>query len=200
MSPYGYREFLLGDLQTQFEFRTKSEVLGLLAQVGPYWPMQVWLYLEPHVVCGDPRTVERTVAEFRRRVAGLPDRSFRKGAGHALLWVRGQLAKVRNACEAGDDARAAQASEWMGYEVARFVALANRRYYRYADSRWLEESRDFPLLPEGYRGRMARLLLSRDREELLRTASQLYDGCVALAAEQGIPMERFEAMDQTRAW
>lgn len=195
MSPDGYREFLLDDLQTQLEFRTKAEVFEILEHVGPYWPVQVWVYLEPKVIYGNREIVERTVSEFRERVARLPDIAFRKAAGHALIWVRGHLGKVRNACEQGDDPRAGQAAEWMGYEAASFVALVNRRYYRHADFRWLEESKEFPLLPKDYHALMVRLHLARSRPDILEAATELYDACAALAQRGGIEMERIRSLD-----
>jgi hypothetical protein len=196
MSPDGFREFLLGDLQTQIEFRTKEEVISeRLTHVGPYWPFQVWIYLEPHVFYGEQETVAATTTEFRKRVAALPDSAFREAAGHALLWVRGHLGKVRNAHDQGDDARAAQAAEWMGYEVAGFVALANRRYYTHADLRWLEESKSFPLLPNDYHKLMLQLHLGRDRAEALEAAQTIYNACAGFAARLGIRMEAHERLE-----
>ena len=197
MSPDGFREFLLRDLQTQIEFRTKEEVISeRLTHVGPYWPFQVWIYLEPHVFYGAQEIVDTTVTEFRRRVGELPDSVFREAAGHALLWVRGHLGKVRNAHDEEDDARAAQAAEWMGYEVAGFVALVNRRYYLHADLRWLKESESFRSLPDDYRELMVRLHSARNRIETLQAAQDLYSACTALAMKRGIRMETHERLEE----
>lgn len=183
------------DLQTQIEFRTKEEALQHLTEIGPYWPFQVWFLLEPRALCGAPDVVASTVSEFRKSVADLPDSVFQKAAGHALMWVRGHLGKVHNACEEGDDARTAQVAEWMGYEIAGFVALVNRRYYAHSDLRWLRESDSFPLLPEHYHELVHRLHTARDRATILGAALRLYSGCAALAASRGISIERIEGLD-----
>lgn len=197
MSPDGYREFLLSGLQTQIEFRTKDEVVSeRLTHVGPYWPFQVWVYLEPHVCFGERETVNTTLTEFRQRVTVLPDSVFQEAAGHALLWVRGHLGKIRNAHDQADDARAAQAAEWMGYEVAGFVALVNRRYYAHADFRWLQESESFPVLPDDYHELMVRLHLARERVEILQVAQKLYSECASLATRHGIQMETHQRIEE----
>jgi hypothetical protein len=196
MSPDGYREFVYRGLPTQIEFRTKEEALGLLTHVGSYWPVQVWKFLEPRVICGVASTTDRIVGEFRSRVEGLPEETFRKAAGHALLWIRMHLGKVKNAFAEGDDARTAQAAEWLGYEVACFVALVNRRYYLRSDLRWMRESESFPKLPDDYRDLMMRMHLARDREDVQRTVSDLCAACEALAAREGIRVETVEGLDE----
>lgn len=194
MSPDGYREFLFRGLQTQIEFRTRDEVLETLSNVGPYWPIQVWMYLEPRLIWDAARTAQETLAEFRRRVSELPDSTFQKGAGHALLWVRGHLGKVRNAFEEGDDARTAQVTEWLGYEIACFVALVNRRYYLRSDLRWLRESDSFSHLPKNYRALMMQMHRARDRGEILRTATELCAACEDLAKAHHIEVETIDRL------
>lgn len=196
MSPDGYREFVYRNLQTQIEFRTKREALDLLTHIGPYWPVQVSKFLEPRVIWGDTHTAEETVAEFRRRVEELPETAFKKGAGHALLWIRGHLGKVRNAHDEGDDARTAQAAEWFGYEIACFVALVNRRYYLRSDLRWLRENESFSKLPKDYQQLMVRMHRARDRKEVFQAASDLCRSCEVLAAREGIDVETIGSFEE----
>ena len=195
MSPDGYREFMFRGLQTQIEFRTRDEVLETLTNVGPYWPIQVWMYLEPRLIWEPARTAQEALAEFRQRVSELPDSTFQRGAGHALLWLRGHLGKVRNAFDEGDDARTAQATEWLGYEIACFVALVNRRYYLRSDLRWLRESDSFPYLPKNYPALMMEMHRARNRKEILHTASELCAACEDLARAHDIQVETIDRLE-----
>lgn len=129
------------------------------------------------------------MAEFRRTVEALPAEDFRRGAGHALLWMWGHVRKVQNALDVGDEARAAQAAEWGGYVVAAFVALVNKRYYTHSDLRWLKESASFPLLPRDFEVLMRKAHLARRGKEILAAYPGLWRACETLASAQGISME-----------
>ena len=191
MSPDGYREFVYQGLKTQIEFRTKEEAVEILRNAGPYWPFQVKDFLEPQIIFGSPEIVAETTDEFRRLLETLPDTTFSKGAGHALLWARASLAKIRNAHEVGDGARAVQAAVGMAGDIAAFVALSNRRFYSYADLRQLEESRGFPVVPSNHGTLLRRLYLAKEVDAILDAAEEIWDVCHALAEQHGIrPDER----------
>lgn len=189
MSPDGYREFLYGDLKTQLEFRTKEEALEILRNTGPYWPFQAKDFLEPRIIRGDSREARTTVEAFGEVVNGLPDVSFMRGAGHALLWTRQAVAKVQNAVEQKDEARAFEAGVGLARDVAAFVALANRRYYHFADLRLLGETATFPSVPETFQVSLRRLILSREVREIETSAQGVWSICQVFAEEQAISME-----------
>ena len=195
MSRDGYREFLYRGLQTQIEFRTEAEIEEILGNPGPGWEIQVWEYLEPVPIYGDPAVIRATVAKFRDLVASLPDADFRRAAGLALMWARGALGKIRNAVEAADDARAVEAAAGMGHSVASCVALANRRYTAHADLRSLEESRSFPDLPANYAALMRRLYLARSPGDILAAALALCAACETFARSRKIEVETVERLD-----
>ncbi len=195
MSPDGYREFLYRGLKTQIEFRTKEEAQEILRNTGPYWPSQAKDFLEPQIIYGGPEMVRETTDEFRHLVEKLPDTTFSKGAGHALLWAHASLAKVRNAHEDRDAPRAVQAAVGMAGDIAAFVALLNHRYYSYADLRQLYESRTFLILPNNYETLLTHLYRVKDANSILRAAEQIWDACKAIAERQGVHQDEHEDLE-----
>lgn len=195
MSPDGYREFLFRGLKAQIEFRTVEEAREILRNTGPYWPFQVKDFLEPTAIYGDRETIMETTNAFRDLVASVPEADFRRGAGHALMWTQASHAKIEDACEAEDLARAVQGTHGMGHDITALVALANRRYYRFVDLRLLQELESFPMVPRDYKTVLLRLYLSKERGELMVTARALWKACSRFAKRQNVRMEQFEELE-----
>ena len=196
MSPDGYRQFIYRGVPLQVEFRTREEALEILGETGPYWPVQATNFLEPRLIGGDPEVAARTVLEFRKFVDAIPMSSFRRGAGHALLWMGQGLGKVRNAGAAGDHPRAIQAGIWMAQDTAAFLGLVNRRYYHFGDARMVREAESFPTVPAGLPNILARLFGAIAAPEIVAAAEGLGSLCRDLAREQGILVEEIDELEE----
>jgi predicted nucleotidyltransferase len=194
MSSDGYREFLYKDLQVQIEFRTKDEAEDGVTEVGPYWPIAVAYFLNPQIIFGDRDGGEAFASMLRKRVDSLSDSTFRKAAGHSLLWVRENFHKVLNACNANDEIRAVQSASGMCDEAAKFVALVNRRYYYRADARMSEENKSFSKLPSNFHVLLERLTFAREVGDIQSAATDLWSSCSALAESEDIGIESYESV------
>lgn len=198
MSSDGYREFVYKDLQVQIEFRTKEEAEEAVVSIGPYWPIEVAYFLNPQIIFGEKERGEALASEFRKRVDNLPHSTFKKAAGHSLLWIRDSCRKVLNACDERDEIRGIQSASGMCDEASKFVALVNRRYYYRADARMNEESRSFSKLPSDFHSMLEQLTLARGTEDIRATATSLWSTCKALAASEEIVIESYESLEDLK--
>jgi hypothetical protein len=146
--------------------------------------LKVWPFLEPTFVA-QSREAEQVAKRFLRTYRNVRPGSFRPALRWSLVWVWEMYGKVRSMVERGspDIVWVAPA---LAHNAALFVALTNRRYLHFGDSRYISEIESFPRLPDGF-VRLFNELRTCDSSSMGQAAKEMWESCSSFAREEGCP-------------
>lgn len=187
------RQLLMHGIIVDIQMVAEAELEAELGGPGAAWPRWMSLIETIQPLVGD----RAHLARWRGLGLALEREAFLIGAArHLPGLVFAAYGRIRSCGARRSASEAPAAALTLVYELVQALCLLNRRWLTCGLSAGLEQSYDFPLLPEGYASLAPCLLVARELDSIVTDAGALVAAYGRLLAREMMSIPNYQQVEQ----